>query len=53
LPTCYSPLGATATLQVAAIDVYSGNAFAWAEAVCWMLREVHKPYVLMLHAEIS
>jgi glycosyltransferase involved in cell wall biosynthesis len=35
--------------QVAAIDVYSGNAFAWAEAACSMLRKVHKPYVLMLH----
>lgn len=35
--------------HVAAIDVYSGNAFAWAEATCWMLRKVHRPYVLMLH----
>jgi glycosyltransferase involved in cell wall biosynthesis len=35
--------------QVAAIDVYSGSAFAWAEAVCWMLRKVDRPYVLTLH----
>lgn len=35
--------------RVAAVDVYSGNAFGWAEAVCWMLRKVERPYVLMLH----
>jgi glycosyltransferase involved in cell wall biosynthesis len=35
--------------QVAAVDVYSGLAFAWAEAVCWILRKAGKPYVLTLH----
>jgi glycosyltransferase involved in cell wall biosynthesis len=35
--------------QVAAVDLYSGPAFSWAEAVCWMLRRAHKPYVLTLH----
>ena len=48
--TCSSPSArAIAAIEVAAIDVYSGNAFVWAEAACWMLRKVHKPYVLMLH----
>jgi glycosyltransferase involved in cell wall biosynthesis len=35
--------------QVAAVDVYSGPAFFWAKAVCWMLRQAGKPYLLMLH----
>src|ERR1700676_948624 len=35
--------------QVAAVDVYSGAAFFWAKAVCWMLRQAGKPYILMLH----
>ena len=35
--------------QVAAIDVYSGPAFYWAKAVCWILRQAGKPYILMLH----
>ena len=34
---------------VAQVDVYSGNAFFWAEAVCAMLRWIDKPYVLSLH----
>lgn len=34
--------------QVAQVDVYSGAAFIWAEVVCWALRAVHKPYVLIL-----
>ncbi|HYE72495.1 MAG TPA: glycosyltransferase family 4 protein, partial [Blastocatellia bacterium] len=33
----------------AQVDVYSGSAFIWAEAVCWTLRQVGKPYVLTLH----
>jgi glycosyltransferase involved in cell wall biosynthesis len=33
---------------VAQVDVYSGRAFAWAEAVCWTLRMAGKPYVLVL-----
>jgi glycosyltransferase involved in cell wall biosynthesis len=35
--------------QVAAVDLYSGPAFFWAKAVCWMLRQAGKPYILMLH----
>ena len=35
--------------SVAQVDVYSGLAFGWAEAVCWMLRRIDKPYVLTLH----
>lgn len=34
---------------VAHIDVYSGNAFLWAEATCWVLRRARKPYILTLH----
>lgn len=34
---------------VAHVDVYSGLAFGWAEAVCWTLRRAGKPYVLTLH----
>jgi len=29
--------------------VFSGQAFLWAEAVCWTLRRAGKPYVLTLH----
>jgi glycosyltransferase involved in cell wall biosynthesis len=35
--------------DVAQVDVYSGPAFSWAEAVCWMLRQIGRPYVLTLH----
>jgi glycosyltransferase involved in cell wall biosynthesis len=35
--------------QVALVDVYSGNAFRWAEAVCGTLRRIGKPYALTLH----
>jgi glycosyltransferase involved in cell wall biosynthesis len=31
------------------VEVYSGHAFYWAEAVCWVLRCARKPYVLALH----
>ena len=46
LSTCWS---ARDRYQVAAVDLYSGAAFSWAEAVCWMLRKAQKPYVLTLH----
>lgn len=35
--------------DVAQIDLYSGPAFFWAEAVCWLLRLIGRPYVLTLH----
>ena len=35
--------------EVAHVDVYSGAAFLWAEAVTWVLRRADKPYVLTLH----
>lgn len=35
--------------EIAQVDVYSGNAFLWAEAACWTLRQARKPYVLTLH----
>jgi glycosyltransferase involved in cell wall biosynthesis len=31
------------------VEVFSGPAFCWAEAVCWALRRTRKPYVLALH----
>lgn len=34
--------------EVAHVDVFSGAAFVWAEAVCWSLRLLRKPYVLTL-----
>jgi len=36
--------------SVALVEVYSGPAFLWAEAVCWLLRRSHKPYVLTMHS---
>jgi glycosyltransferase involved in cell wall biosynthesis len=35
--------------ELAHIEVYSGKAFLWAEAVSGILRRVGKPYVLTLH----
>ncbi|HEU4628910.1 MAG TPA: glycosyltransferase family 4 protein [Gemmatimonadaceae bacterium] len=34
---------------VAQVNVYSGRAFLWAEAVCATLRLARKPYILSLH----
>jgi len=34
--------------SVACVDLFSGPAFIWAEAVCWTLRRAGKPYILML-----
>ncbi|HWR50083.1 MAG TPA: glycosyltransferase family 4 protein [Bryobacteraceae bacterium] len=33
----------------ASVEVYSGPAFIWAEAVCSLLRILGRPYVLVLH----
>ena len=35
--------------DVALVEVFSGRAFFWAEAVCWVLRHGAKPYILTLH----
>jgi glycosyltransferase involved in cell wall biosynthesis len=35
--------------DVVVVDVFSGAAFVWAEAVCFELRRLGKPYVLTLH----
>lgn len=35
--------------ELAAVDVYSGAAFLWAEAVCEVLVRAGKPFVLTLH----
>jgi len=35
--------------EIALVDVYSGQAFVWAELVCLALRILRKPYVLTLH----
>jgi len=34
--------------EVAHVDVFSGPAFIWAEAVCQLCRQVGKPYILTL-----
>ena len=34
---------------VACVSVFSGRAFRWAEAACFVLRVLGKPYVLALH----
>jgi glycosyltransferase involved in cell wall biosynthesis len=38
-----------AAYDIAIVDVFSGPAFLWAEAACFALRRVGKPYVLTLH----
>lgn len=35
--------------EIALVDVYSGKAFIWAEACCFMLKLLNKPYILNLH----
>lgn len=35
--------------RLAYVEVFSGHAFFWAEAVCSLLRALGKPYVLTLH----
>jgi glycosyltransferase involved in cell wall biosynthesis len=35
--------------SLAYVEVFSGPAFVWAEAACWALRRVNKPYVCALH----
>jgi glycosyltransferase involved in cell wall biosynthesis len=34
--------------NVACVDIYSGAAFIWAEAVCGLLHALRKPYILTL-----
>ena len=46
LVTC---LARRRSYSVAYVEVYSGRAFLWAEAVCFALRGLRKPYVLALH----
>ncbi len=45
LATCWRLRGRYAVAQV---DVFSGAAFLWAEAVCTLLRRLAKPHVLVL-----
>lgn len=33
----------------ALIEVFSGNAFIWAEIIAWLLRVLEKPYILALY----
>jgi len=35
--------------RLASIDVFSGLAFIWAEMVCFLLKRIGKPYILILH----
>jgi glycosyltransferase involved in cell wall biosynthesis len=46
LRTCWTQ---RAGYHAAHVEVYSGKAFVWAEAVCALLRSMGKPYVLGLH----
>jgi glycosyltransferase involved in cell wall biosynthesis len=34
---------------LAVVDVFSGDAFIWAETVCNLLRLIRKPYILVIH----
>src|SRR5579871_644917 len=44
--TCWA---ARNRFEVAHVELYSGNAFLWAEVVCAVLRRLGKPYILALH----
>jgi len=46
LRVCWTERG---NYELAQVDVYSGPAFLWAEAVCYLLRNLNKPYILTLH----
>jgi glycosyltransferase involved in cell wall biosynthesis len=46
LCTCWT---ARKRFDVAHVEVYSGKAFIWAEAVCGLLRRLGKPHVVALH----
>lgn len=37
------------TYALAVVDVFSGPAFLWAEAVCQLLQLLRKPFILSLH----
>ena len=49
LDMCLTAWRARKQYSVAQIDVFSGSAFLWAEAVSWILRLLGKPYILTLH----
>ncbi len=46
---CLTAWRARHNYNVAQIDIFSGPAFLWAEAVVGMLRLLRKPYILTLH----
>lgn len=46
---CFTAWRARHRYTVAQVDVFSGHAFLWAEAVTGMLRLLGKPYILTLH----
>lgn len=48
LDTTIAPWQLRQEYDVAQVDVYSGNAFVWAETACWTLRQAGKPYALVL-----
>ncbi len=45
----YTVIAQRNVYQAAYVEVYSGLSFFWAEVVCFILRQVHKPYMLGLH----
>jgi len=46
---CCNVVRHRSSYRVALIEVYSGAAFAWAEAACFLLRLIGRPYALALH----
>lgn len=45
---CATVLRRAPASGVAYVDVFSGDAFLWAELACWLLRRLGTPYVLAL-----
>jgi glycosyltransferase involved in cell wall biosynthesis len=49
LDMVFTSWGRKKEYQVAYVELYSGPAFLWAEAVCGVLSLLKKPYILALH----
>lgn len=45
----YTAWSSRSAYDIGVVDVFSGPAFRFAEAVCWLLSTLGKPYVLTLH----
>lgn len=49
LDMLYSTWRLRSKIDIALVELYSGPAFFWAEASCWLLKRIKKPYILSLH----